>query len=213
MATVKSEKTYFGGKAFTMRVNVASDGIFRIKLPVHAIEALSVDVIEKATLTEAVKEFERLSRNYANMLTVDRKVIRYCFRLQDKTHRHVPKEGERDDIGFGIGKGLQFGVVNMIETAHKDSDGDVKRRSYKPATDDPYPAGYGYGQFDSIGSCEAHTVDWTIEREAWFLGFCDALDTLIAKTKELDEDKSKLLEAVDNQLLLSATPYIERSRT
>ena len=207
MPTVKTQSTRFGGKPFRMRVTVLKDGVFRIRLPEWSHEALGQEVIEEKTLDKAEREFEAVRGRFGEMLRATRKVIRYRFFIQDKTQRYCGPEDERSDIGFGIGKGVQLGVGNYTETAHADADGKILRYSYED--DDgkqPYPQGYQYGDFDCLTAdrVEAQTIDWTAEREAWFVALCGGLDSLIAKLKSLDEDKTRFLEAVSNGRALHA---------
>ena len=213
MPCVKTEKGYFGGQEFTMRVNVGKDGMIRIKLPEGAHGALGMEKVEKDTLHAAIEEFKKQKKKYSGMLTSQKMVIRYTFRLQDKTDRYSCDNTERDDISFGIGKGIQFGIANLYETTHYNSDGEVCRKEYDyRAGDDidedieqPYPDGYDYATHGAMAEARSHecnVVDWTEEREAWFMNLCKLMDGLIGKLKTLDENQDLLLEAVNSQLLL-----------
>lgn len=205
MPVVKTESTYFGGKPFRMRVNIAADGKFKIRLPDYSHEALGETHVESKTMHKAIEEFERLGKVYAKMLQQERKVIRYVFRIQEQERKYGERDHIRSDISFGVGKGVQFGVANLIETTHCDADGEVQRHSYEyPNDDQPYPLGYNFGDFDSMRTFkESHTVEWTEERECWFMSLCQALDSLIGKIKKLDESESVLLQAVAKQVLFS----------
>jgi hypothetical protein len=214
MPCVKTEKGYFGGKEFTMRVNVAGDGVFRINLPKWAHGALGVEKIEKDTLDAAIKEFKKQREKYLGMLSSQKKVIRYMFKIQDKTARYGGGKGERDQLQFGVGKGIQFGIANLFETTHYSADGKVLRKEYDHHSsrdidaekiEQPYPEGYNYSQFGAMASARSHecnVVEWTQEREDWFMALCMCLDGLIGKLKSLDENQDLLLEAVKSQLLI-----------
>jgi len=131
-------------------------------------------------------------------------VIRYVFEINDKTHRYSGQD-ERDDLTFGVGKGVQFGVANMIETAHADADGKILRQSYTEDNKQPYAPGYQYSRFRGMESTidDIQTIEWSQEREDWFVALCRAMDVLIEKLKTLDEDQQLLLTAVESGSLLT----------
>jgi hypothetical protein len=206
MAIVKTWKTYFGGEPFTVRVNVLKSGWFRIQLPGAAHEALGLTYVEADTMVKAMEAFEKQKNRYAGLLQSERRVIRYIFTIQNRKTRYDPDNLGRNDMHFGIGTGLRLGVANAMETMHKSSSGDERRRSYKLDYEQPYPDTYRYASHGGLATEEdCHTIDWTPEREAWFLKFCAALDSLIAQVRALDEDEGKLLEAVSNRLMLGVS--------
>ncbi len=212
MAVIKTAATYFGGKQYQMRATVRADGTFRIGLPAFARDALGKDCVESDTLDKVIRAFNVERQTYAEMLQSERRVIRYVFQIQERSQRYGGDE--RDDISFGVGKAVQLGVANLYETAHADVEGKILRRSYEyqprdgvddPMESQPYPGGFNYGQFDSMESLrddECHTIEWTQEREDWFVVLCRAIESLIDKLKTLDEDEAKLLKAVNDRLLL-----------
>lgn len=217
MATVKIESTFFGSKPFKLRVNVDKHGIFRIKLPDWSHGALGELQIEATTLDEAVREFRRLQDAYAKLLQEKRKVIRYVFQLQEKTGVYDRDKTERNDISFGIGKGFQFGVANVWEIIHRDADGKEISRTYeyccdtddetsdkKQRSEQPYPAGFSFGSFQDMTAFDigARVIEWSPEREEWFVALCKAINTLIKQMKTLDDDQAELLERVASRKAL-----------
>lgn len=206
MPVATTQKTVFGGKEFTMRVNVNKHGTFTIRLPVYSHRALGVELVESNTLPGAVKKFEEQRSLYGKTLRSRRRVIRYSFLLQDKSSRYGPENGERNDLHFGIGKGLQFAVANCTETTYKDPEGKELRRSYDGDKDQPYGAAYCFGNFDGIEDTRKgiKTIGWSEERQAWFLSFCAAFDALIDRVKLLDENQGQLIRLMERFPMMPA---------
>jgi hypothetical protein len=203
MPIVRTETTLFGER-FVAIFKVDKDGLFSIKLPAWSHAALGKSSVSGRTLADVERLFNLERDRYAKLRQTSSKVILYNFELQDKTGKYNGAKDERSDMGFGVGKGLQFAICNALETQHFGVSGEIERRSYKEATDQPYPLGYNYGQFGCLiarhESCQV--MDWTQDRENWFLHLCRAMGGLIARIKAIDEQQSLLLSAIrDNKKL------------
>ena len=204
MASVRTETTIFGDR-FVARFNVDKNGVFSVKLPDWSHAALGKSEIKGKTLSEVEKLFQSERERYAKIRQSTSEVILYKFELQDKTGAWNGDKDERDDMSFGIGKGIQFAVCNALETQHYGVDGELVRRSYKTDPDQPYPLGYDYGKFGSLveRNLGFQVMEWTQDREDWFLNLCKAMDGLISKIKTLDEQQVLLLSAIQDRKLLS----------
>lgn len=210
MPVVKTWTTYFGGHETKVRVYCNTKGMFTIKLPPAAKETLGVEKIVEETMDKAIREFESVRQQVADSLKTERKVIRYQFLLQEK-HGRYHQGDQRDDIGFGIGKGIQFAVTNLVEVTSRKSTGEESHKTYRYEWSDerevesPYPEAYRYGCFDDLSDTDhsVQTIEWTEERERWFLSLCAAMDSLIANIKALDENPQLLLQAVQSGNFIS----------
>lgn len=198
MPVATTQKTVFGGETFTMKVNVNKHGMFTIKLPEYSHKALGMESVKSDTLPGAVRKFEEQRALYGKMLQSRRRVIRYSFLLQDKSSRFGCENGERNDLHFGIGKGLQFAVANCMEIVHKDHSDKELRRSYVSDKKQPYGTAYCFGNFDGIEDTRIgiKTIEWSEKHQGWFLSLCMAFDALIDWVKLLDENQGQLLNLI-----------------
>lgn len=217
MASIKTHATLFGRQRTVMKITVDKRGVFHAKIPTWATAALGIDEVTAKTM-EACEDawiYQRVV--FEQTLQKERKVIRYAFRIQDKEDRYCDPDG-RDDLSFGVGKGVQIAVANCIETIYFNAEGEECRRSYRWANEEvedesdmprdvqPYPIGYQFANFEGLTSASlshAQTIEWTPEREAWFVALCGAMDGLIAKMRELGENPKTLLEEVASGRLLT----------
>lgn len=206
MAVVKTFGDYFGRVEHRFRIKVNAEGEFSIALPKHSHAALGQEEVRAGDMTSLMVQFREVKEKYADMLVTERKVIRYVFRLQDVSRETKYDETKRKDISFGVGAGLQLGVANLVERTHIAADGSDPNIEYEWAwqngdpVDSPYPSSFNYGDFDSMSSSRlsgARVVEWTQEREDWFMSLCLAMDQLILRLRTLDEAPELLLEAAE----------------
>jgi hypothetical protein len=212
MPQVMQYQTRFGGKPYLMRVRVGKDGVFRSAIPEWAVAALGISEVTAPTLEECQSEWKALWRQYNQMLTTERKVIRYQFILQDREEMYTDPDS-RDDMSFGCGKGVQIGVGNCWEMVHRDANGQELNRSYswKNAAGEecrqPYGKAYQFAHFCSSGVLDrGKTLEWTQQREDWFVSVCRLMDVLVARLRQLDENEEALLTASANGRLRLEAP-------
>jgi len=93
-------------------------------------------------------------------------------------------------------------VENALETTHIKADGEIARVSFERLQDDMTADRWGtnkpYGReymVDNLSLNGSSVLEWTLEREIWFTGLCQAFDILIKNLATLD-NKEKLLECV-----------------
>ena len=116
MPKVKTEKTMFGGKEFTMVVNCNSSGEFTINLPKESHQFLGVKRVTGKTMEEAIKKFKAARKKLGESLVEVERAIRYEVQI---------KFEDRSDFSFarGICVGLQ--VENGYRSTTKDTNGKV----------------------------------------------------------------------------------------
>lgn len=205
MATVSTETIYFNGAQYRLVYNVDAKGIFYLNIPVEMSERLVIERKQTADTLEKLKQiWKRLFKEYEAASTVTRKIIVYRMEVNAEIHNGVDDFLiKKDDISFAGGLALSFeaGVFNLhtTTTGNKVSESHEHVRSNIPSS-----ASLTHLEYWEWKNGKYGYMDWTEEREKFFIDLIHAFENLILKLDGFlnTSAQEKLLKIIDQRLKL-----------
>ena len=209
MATVKTERCYFGKKEVRKVVRFkARAGKFYISLPPFAVKALDVSEVQGDTLAEVEKEFDDLNRRYSNVCHTDSKVILYQFESDARIERNdvtvFDGEGWHD-------KGVRLSVACGVYDKHEWA-GNAKPVVQYESVESSLP------EYVALDTPTQYNVErdaiielpWTEEREQFFANLIHAIEELVLRLNSMSASEQTLLGFIaSKQLLLPAATELD----
>ena len=202
---VKTEKTWFeraNGKTDFIKVFTVDpdSGTFHIKLPAEVVAGLAIDdrngEVHGKTIDEVDAKFKAVLKTFKESREKTTRVILYDFSSINGGH----SKGSQFSFSSGLGLVLHADIFDEIETSTMDGK---KRYSYKEVErydfensvwlsafprelkGDRSSGGRLYG---SRGEQAADRLEWTEEREAFFIKMVAALQGLILSFEMITKD-------------------------
>lgn len=201
MPKIKSEAIRIGGVSCLREVKVDSHGFFSAKFPSFMVDVVGKEAATGHSLTACLEMWQAKVLEYEKAKTVPSKVILYQF--EANCFVEGPDGIRLKQLSFSPGTGLALacGVYEELKITLERST----RYEYKELKSS-IPAGFSMRDAMNRRGGENRwrtQVPWTPEREAWFLGLCNALIGLVRKLDAIaNNGEKKLLEAITKGRLL-----------
>lgn len=193
MPVVNREDAWFGGVMYKRVIKVNSSGMFSCEIPGKAANELGISsTLSAKTRTELIDQFTKLNAKHKQLNTTTRKVIAYQFNavatIVDSKERII---FAADDMSFAKGQALGLAVGVFDELTTKSVDGDSNVRMIRITSSIPEEF-YPEDQSLRSGAEDMSVMEWTAEKEKFFLTVCNALHDLILKLNNLTHDPQRL---------------------
>lgn len=209
MPVFTTETVYFDGEQIKLQYKVDARGVFSLKLPASLVEKLGCEPeITNKQLEPLKYEWVRLYKEYQAASTTTKKVIAWKLELnaeiyqESNPHQPVLKVGD-----ISVAEGLAFSLVAGVFAHNITITGSKKNETFQWVSSD-IPSSIEIRRFESwdIEKGLVGIMDWTLEREQFFVALTIQLENLILRLhKFLGSDKksiSKLTKLIDAQLNL-----------
>lgn len=187
---------------FFLVVNVSPKGIFSAKLPQRVTEILGYDKVTSDTNEDVLRKFTEAIEEYKSARTTTRKVIAYDFNCAAKEFTaNDGTDHEYHEMGFVEGLGLSVWAVVCEESVRTMGD-DKQRYDYEELPSSiPDVLRPQARNVNSHREQAEHIIDWTQDREDFFVRLAGIMQEMIARLKSF-EKPDKLIERIDSGRLL-----------
>lgn len=203
MPRVSKVKTWFAHEEFERIITVNGEGEFKCVLPEFAAGVLGYGVVTDSTKEAVERKVKKASDDYLNSKATKRKVIIYSI----KRSAHIMTGTKENDdwkcilnlgqVSFTEGIALDFYAGVYEETLFKSARAEKEHFEYEllpsslPFSIEPCKCG-----FLVSGYRAPNQVDWTPEREAFFMQLGLGIEKIMLAFNKI-ENQSTLLALAD----------------
>ncbi len=215
MPTISKEKIPFaaasGETIFVREIKITSYGTFSIELPPDVVLALNTQTVYGQTMAEVKVAFNEALANYRKRKATKKKIIAYKVTLDGEIERDgkpaLSRWGPYHDHYSkieGIGLAMQVGLFWEIEVERPNDNRKGLTTEYRyEEIEGSFPKSVRVTDLANRGDRETRhwdgQMDWTAEREAFWLRVATGLERLILDLAQNFSDRKTINKLADGK--------------
>lgn len=198
MPVISRTKICIERNEYNVEIICGSDGMFKIKLPNEISQKCGQEFVLASRKSEAVKAFkDKIEEVSAAMVKIDKRI---WYRIGTHLGDFKSDRTFHDENTMRIGVGFRVVIrYNYLNNVYLFDAADFEKNGVKAEK-----ISYHYSGWKD--------VNWTAEREAFFIRFTDRLSEMIARLDEFAENQDVLMLLIDSgkDHLLTEAPKNEK---